>query len=204
MKQTWLEQMSTLQRTMVKESPFEVSDELYDAVMLFKNAQSEVHKRASKTTHISPYWSEASRLLMPAINPEILCYTVFSEIAERCNRPVTWIYLLPFSLQIDHGARHISFKDKEIKYLDSDGCSTELTLMAFQDGKDEGLVDEDEPFLFANSDMMDEFIESAETYLGKMADELGVNFDTVMDIISGNIIEAPFPHENDDSPVGEE
>ena len=76
--------------------------------------------------------------------------------------------------------------------------------MAFQDGKEYGLVDEDEPFLFTNSDMMNEFIESAETYLGKMADELGVSFDTVMDIIGGNIIEAPFPHENDDSPVGEE
>lgn len=188
----------------MKESPFEVSDELYDAVMLFKNAQNKIHKRASKTTHISPYWSEASRLLMPAINPEILCYTIFNEIAERYNIPVTWVHLLPYSFQIDHGARHITFKDKAIKYLDDDGCSTELTLMAFQDGKDDGLVDEDEPFLFANSDMMNEFIESAETYLGKMADELGVNFDTVMDIIGGNIIEAPFPHENDDSPVGEE
>ena len=196
--------MSALQSTLVKESPFEISDELYNAVMLFKDAQSEVHKRASKTTHISPYWSEASRLLMPAINPEILRYTVFSEIAERYNIPVTWVHLLPYSFQIDHGARHITFKDKQIKLLDDDGCSTELTLMAFQDGKDDGLVDEDEPFLFANSDMMNEFIESAETYLGKMADELGVNFNTVMDIIGGNIIEAPFPHENDDSPVGEE
>jgi len=204
MKETWFEQMSALQSTLVKESPFEISDELYNAVMLFKDAQSEVHKRASKTTHISPYWSEASRLLMPAINPEILRYTVFSEIAERYNIPVTWVHLLPYSFQIDHGARHITFKDKQIKLLDDDGCSTELTLMAFQDGKDDGLVDEDEPFLFANSDMMNEFIESAETYLGKMADELGVNFNTVMDIIGGNIIEAPFPHENDDSPVGEE
>ena len=203
MKETWFEQMSALQSTLVKESPFEISDELYNAVMLFKDAQSEVHKRASKTTHISPYWSEATRLLMPAINPEILCYTVFSEIAERYNIPVTWVHLLPYSFQIDHGARHITFKDKQIKLLDDDGCSTELTLMAFQDGKEDGLVDEDEPFLFANSDMMNEFIESAETYLGKMADELGVNFDTVMDIIGGNIIEAPFPHENDDSPVGE-
>ena len=204
MKETWFEQMSALQSTLVKESPFEISDELYNAVMLFKDAQSEVHKRASKTTHISPYWSEASRLLMPAINPEILRYTVFSEIAERYNIPVTWVHLLPYSFQIDHGARHITFKDKQIKLLDDDGCSTELTLMAFQDGKDDGLVDEDEPFLFANSDMMNEFIESAETYLGKMADELGVNFNTVMHIIGGNIIEAPFPHENDDSPVGEE
>lgn len=204
MKETWFEQMSALQSTLVKESPFEISDELYNAVMLFKDAQSEVHKRASKTTHISPYWSEASRLLMPAINPEILRYTVFSEIAERYNIPVTWVHLLPYSFQIDHGARHITFKDKQIKLLDDDGCSTELTLMAFQDGKEDGLVDEDEPFLFANSDMMNEFIESAETYLGKMADELGVNFNTVMDIIGGNIIEAPFPHENDDSPVGEE
>ena len=203
MKDSWLEQMGTLQSTLVKESPFEISDELYDAVMLFKNAQSEVHKRASKTTHISPYWSEASRLLMPAINPEILCYTVFSEIAGRYNIPLTWVYLLPYSLQIDHGARHISFKDKEIKYLDDDGCSTELTLMAFQEGKDEGLVDEDEPFLFANSKMMNVFIESAENYLGMMAENLGVNFNTVMDIINGNIIEAPFPHENDDSLVGE-
>ena len=204
MKETWFEQMSALQSTLVKESPFEISDELYNAVMLFKDAQSEVHKRASKTTHISPYWSEASRLLMPAINPEILRYTVFSEIAERYNIPVTWVHLLPYSFQIDHGARHITFKDKQIKLLDDDGCSTELTLMAFQDGKEDGLVDEDEPFLFTNSDMMNEFIESAETYLGKMADELGVNFNTVMDIIGGNIIEAPFPHENDDSPVGEE
>ena len=204
MKETWFEQMSALQSTLVKESPFEISDELYNAVMLFKDAQSEVHKRASKTTHISPYWSEASRLLMPAINPQILCYTVFSEIAERYNIPVTWVHLLPYSFQIDHGARHITFKDKQIKLLDNDGCSTELTLMAFQDGKEYGLVDEDEPFLFTNSDMMNEFIESAETYLGKMADELGVSFDTVMDIIGGNIIEAPFPHENDDSPVGEE
>lgn len=204
MKETWFEQMSALQSTLVKESPFEISAELYNAVMFFKDAQSEVHKRASKTTHISPYWSEASRLLMPAINPEILCYTVFSEIAERYNIPVTWVHLLPYSFQIDHGARHITFKDKQIKLLDDDGCSTELTLMAFQDGKEYGLVDEDEPFLFTNSDMMNEFIESAETYLGKMADELGVNFNTVMDIIGGNIIEAPFPHENDDSPVGEE
>ena len=204
MKETWLEQMATLQSTLVKESPFAISDELYDAVMLFKNAQSEVHKRAGKTTHISPYWSEASRLLMPAINPEILCYTVFSEIAGRYNIPVTWVHLLPYSFQIDHGARHISFKDKEIKFLDGDGCTTELTLMAFQDGKDDGLVDEDEPFLFANSDMMNEFIESAENYLGMMAESLAVDIDTVMDIINGNIIEAPFPHENDDSPVGEE
>ena len=51
---------------------------------------------------------------------------------------------------------------------------------------------------------MNEFIESAENYLGIMADSMAVDIDTVMDIINGNLIEAPFPHENDDSPVGEE
>ena len=98
MKQTWFEQMSALQSTLVKESPFEISDELYNAVMLFKNAQSEVHKRASKTTHISPYWSEAISSSCPQSIPEILCYTVFSEIAERYDKPVTWVYLLPYSI----------------------------------------------------------------------------------------------------------
>ena len=101
---TWLEQMNTLQTHLVDASPIDVSNELFDAVNLFQDAYTEVAQRATDSLHISPYWAEAGRLL-PPLNPEMVLYLAVRDIADMYAVPMTWVYLLPFTIQIDAAAR---------------------------------------------------------------------------------------------------
>jgi len=199
---TWLEQLNTLQSKLVDASPIDVSNELFDAVNLFHNAYKEVAQRATESLHISPYWAEAGRLL-PPLNPEMVTYLAVRDIANMYNVPTTWIYLLPFTIQIDAAARSVIFTSKQIMYVNEEGYATPATLMAWHDGKQAGLIDEDDEFLFANSDFTNEYTTNANQTLEDMAKSMGATKEQVQQMMSSTHIEAPFPHENDDSPVGE-
>jgi hypothetical protein len=199
---TWLEQLNTLQSKLVDASPIDVSNELFDAVNLFHNAYKEVAQRATESLHISPYWAEAGRLL-PPLNPEMVTYLAVRDIANMYNVPTTWIYLLPFTIQIDAAARSVIFTSKQIMYVNEEGYATPATLMAWHDGKQAGLIDEDDEFLFANSDFTNEYTTNANQTLEDMAKSMGTTKEQVQQMMSSTHIEAPFPHENDDSPVGE-
>lgn len=199
---TWLEQLNTLQSKLVDASPIDVSNDLFNAVNLFHNAYNEVAQRATESLHISPYWAEAGRLL-PPLNPEMVTYLAVRDIANMYNIPTTWIYLLPFTIQIDAAARSVIFTSKQIMYVNEEGYATPATLMAWHDGKQEGLIDEDDEFLFANSDFTNEYTANANQTLEEMAKSMGATKEQVQQMMSSTHIEAPFPHENDDSPVGE-
>lgn len=199
---TWLEQLNTLQSKLVDASPIDVSNELFDAVNLFQDAYSEVTQRATESLHISPYWAEAGRLL-PPLNPEMVLYLAVRDIAKMYDVPMTWIYLLPFNIQIDAAARSVIFTSNQIMYVNEEGYATPATLMAWHDGKQAGLIDEDDEFLFANSDFTKEYTANANQTLEDMAKSMGATKEQVQQMMSSTHIEAPFPHENDDSPVGE-
>ena len=199
---TWLEQMNTLQTHLVDASPIDVSNELFDAVNLFQDAYTEVAQRATDSLHISPYWAEAGRLL-PPLNPEMVLYLAVRDIADMYAVPMTWVYLLPFTIQIDAAARSVIFTSNQIMYVNEEGYATPATLMAWHDGKQAGLIDEYDEFLFANSDFTKEYTASANQALEDMAKSMGASKEQIQEMMSSTHIEAPFPYENDDSPWGD-
>ena len=199
---TWLEQLNTLQSKLVDASPIDVSNELFDAVNLFQDAYSEVAQRATESLHISPYWAEAGRL-MPPLNPEMVVYLAVRDIADMYDVPLTWIYLLPFNIQIDNAARSIIFSNEQIMYVNKEGYAVPRTLMAWHDGKQAGLIDEDDEFLFTSSDFTKEYTTSANQALEDMAKSMGATKKQIQEMMSSTHIEAPFPYENDDSPWGD-
>jgi len=199
---TWLEQMNTLQSKLVDASPIDVSDELFDAVNLFQSGYNEVAQRATDSLHISPYWAEAGRL-MPPLNPDMVLYLAVRDIAKMYDVPMTWIYLLPFTIQIDAAARSVIFTSKQIMYVNEEGYATPATLMAWHDARQWGLIDEDDEFLFANSDFTKEYTASANQTLEDMAKSMGATKEQIQEMMSSTHIEAPFPYENDDSPWGD-
>lgn len=199
---TWLEQLNTLQMKLVDASPIDVSNDLFNAVNLFHDAYNEVAQRATNSLHISPYWAEAGRL-MPPINPHMVTYLAVRDIAEMYDVPMTWIYLLPFTVQIDAAARSVIFTSDQILYVNKEGYATPATLMAWHDGKQAGLIDEDDEFLFASSDFTKEYTTSANQALEDIAKSMGTTKEQIQEIMSSTHIEAPFPYENDDSPWGD-
>ena len=199
---TWLEQLNTLQSKLVDASPISVSNDLFNAMNLFHNAYNEVAQRATESLHISPYWAEAGRL-MPPLNPEMVTYLVVRDIAVMYDIPITWIYLLPFKIQIDNAARSVIFISEQIMYVNKEGYATPATLMAWHDGKQAGLIDEDDEFLFASSDFTKEYTTNANQTLEDMAKSMGATKEQIQQMMSSTHIEAPFPYENDDSPWGD-
>jgi len=199
---TWFEQLNTLQSKLIEGSPHHVPDDLFNAVNLFQQAHSEVAQQATESLHISPYWAEATRLVSP-LNSEMVVYIAVRRIAKDFNVPITWIYLMPFNIQIDAAARLVSFSSKEMMLTDKEGYATPTTLVAWYDGKKAGLIDDDEEFLFAKSDFTKQFTANANQTLEGMAKSMGATKEQVQEMMSSTHIEAPFPHENDDSPWGD-
>ena len=201
---SWLQTMSRLEQELAEESPYVLSDELSNAVKLFKGLQDDVVNYGSKTNMVSPFWMEATRLLAPPINPQLVVMKALQEVAEQKGVPLTWLYLFPFQLQIDSAARHISFKSQtNIMYTDEDGYATSECLVAFHDGKEQGMIDEDEPFIFALNQFTEDYNKEANKAIETLSDSMGVTKKKFIEMASGESIDAPFPHENDDSPVGE-
>lgn len=199
----WLETMKALQKKLAKESPLGVSDELHHAVVLFNDLQREAIEYGGMTNTVSPFWMEARRIIYPPLNGELVVMKALKEVAEQNNVPLTWLYLLPFKLQIDDAAHHITFKSNGINYTDKEGYATAECLVAFHDGKKDGVIDADEPFIFAMNQFAEDYSEKANEAIDTMSKEMGVTKEKFIQMVSGESVDAPFPHENDDSPVGE-
>jgi len=200
---TWMDEMNTLQSKMIEASPISISDELFHAVNLFINARNEILRNGATKIHLSPFWSEAGFILAPPVNPNIVNYLLLKDIAQEAKVPITWLYMLPFTVQIDSAARHIRFQNKEIMYVDDDGNATPECLMAYHDGVEAQLIDKDEPFIFLNTEFVQSYIDTTKELLQNMADENGMTVEMVLETMSPTHIDAPFPYENDDSPWGD-
>lgn len=200
---TWLDEMNALQTKLIAESPIQISDDLFNAMKLFRNAHREILQRGATSIHLSPFWSEADFILVPPVNGRIVTYLFLKEVAKQEGVPITWLYMLPFTAQIDDAARYINFYKDEIMYVDDEGNATPNCLMAYHDGVKDGLIDKDEPFIFLNTEFVQSYIDMTKQVLQTMADENNMTFEMVLDSMSPSHIDAPFPYENDDSPWGD-
>jgi hypothetical protein len=200
---TWLDEMNALQTRLVEASPVMIGDELFNAMRLFRTAHSEIIGKGSSTIHKSPYWARADLVMIPPVNHNIVNYIMMREVAEREGVPITWLMMLPYKAQIDDAARYIHFTDDQIMYVDEEGNATPNCLIAYHDGVEASLIDEDEPFIFANNDFTNAYLQSTEQVIQQMADEQGLTKEAVLLHLSPNHIDAPFPYENDDSPWGD-
>lgn len=199
---TWLDEMNALQSKLIAVSPIEIGDELVNAVNLFRNAHAEVLQNGSVKLHLSPFWAEAG-FVLPPVNSTIINYMLLKEIAEREGVPVTWLYMMPYKAQIDAAARFVTFSNEAIMYVDDDGNATPTCLMAYHDGVEANLIDEDEPFIFANTKFTESYINSTKEVLQDIAEKQGLTFEMVLEHMSASHIDSPFPYENDDSLWGD-
>jgi hypothetical protein len=199
---TWLDKMNALQKKLIDASPITIGDELVNAVNLFRNAHAEVLQNGSVKLHLSPFWAEAG-FVLPPVNSTIINYMLLKEIADREGVPVTWLYMLPYSAAIDSAARFVSFNSDDIMYVNDDGNATPTCLMAYHDGVEANLIDEDEPFIFANTKFTESYINSTKEVLQDMAEKQGLTFEMVLEHMSPTHIDSPFPYENDDSHWGD-
>ena len=201
---TWLDEMNALQTKLVEASPIEIGDELFNAMRVFREAHADVLQMGATKIHLSPFWGDAGFILPPPVNPKIVNYIFLNEIAQREGVPVTWLYMMPYKAQIDAAARHVFFTEGDIMYVDDDGNATPNCLMAYHDGVSDGLIDKDEPFIFANTEFTDTYISMSNEALQEMADHQGMSVEMVLEQFSPTHIDSPFPYESDDIPWGEE
>ena len=199
----WLEQMEALQQRLVAKGVQTISDELYRSVMLFRDARAEVAKLAMKTANTSPFWGNAELIMLPPSNPSLVVYLAMKEVAVREQVPLTWLYLLPFKLNIDSAAHQIAFKGGAIRYTNEEGEANHEAVLAFHDGKEAGLIDQDEEFIFIESKFAKKYVNEVEESLKELSLHLGVTKEQAQSIADGTHIDAPFPCENDDSPWGD-
>jgi len=199
----WLEQMKHTQEMLVKEGPHTVGDEVYDAVMLFRKARHDVIMRGGETAHISPFWTDADLIMRPPINSSLVVYLTLSEVAEKYSLPLTWLYLIPFSVNIDSAARQVSFSHGPIFFTDDDGYAQHECVLAHHEGVMAGLIDKDEPLPFARSPFAKDYEASVNETISAVSEQYGVTDKQALSMMQGKHIDAPFPCENDDSPWGD-
>lgn len=192
---SWTEQLKSLQTKLIAMSPIDVDANVTNAVRLFNQAHNEILSNGATKIHLSPLWADMS-YVVPPINPKIVPYLCLRKIAENVNVPTTWLFLLPYKLSIGNSHGNISFLNENILYVDKNGYATDECLMAFYDGKEMGLLNEDEPFIFSNSPTTNQFLDEAKKALTEMAEKSGLTFDGILETLSPTHIDAPFPHEN--------
>lgn len=195
----WFEKMNLLHKTLIEKSPLRINDELYNAVMFFRKARHEVVMMGGNTAHISPFWSDAELILPPPNNPSLVMYLALKEVAESHGVPVSWLYLLPYTVSIDSAVRQVMFKEGVISYTDLEGYARHESVIAHHEGVKAGLIDEDEPLPFALSPFAEEYSGSVNEVVQEISKQYGVTKDEAKNILQGKHIDAPFPYENDDS-----
>ena len=199
----WMEQMTSVQKELVKQSPHPIEDDVYDAVMLFRKARHDVVMRGGESAHISPFWTDAELIMLHPVNPSLVRYLALNGVAERMDIPLTWLYLMPHSINIDSAARQVNFSDGAIRYTDKEGYAQHECVLAHHDGVMAGLIDKDEPLPFARSPFAEEYELSVNEVIDKVSAQYGVTDEQALCIMQGKHIDAPFPCENDDSPWGD-
>ena len=195
--------MTSVQKELVLQSPLPIEDDVYEAVMLFRKARHDVVMRGGESAHISPFWTDAELILPHPVNPSLVHYLALNGVAERMDIPLTWLYLMPHSINIDSAARQINFLDDAIRYTDKEGYAQHECVLAHHDGVLAGLVDKDEPLPFARSPFAEEYEVSVNEVIDKVSAQYGVTDEQALNIMQGKHIDAPFPCENDDSPWGD-
>lgn len=199
----WFEKMNLLHKTLIEKSPLRINDELYNAVMFFRKARHEVVMMGGSTAHISPFWSDAELILPPPNNPSLVVYLALKEVAESHSVPVSWLYLLPYTVSIDSAVRQVMFKEGVISYTDLEGYARHESVIAHHEGVKAGLIDEDEPLPFALSPFAEEYSGSVNEVVQEISKQYGVTKDEAKNILQGKHIDAPFPFENDDGLWGD-
>ena len=195
---TLYNQVDSCKSILFDASPIDIKSGVVEATRMFMDAGREVFYLASKTAHIHPAWCHHDFLGNTPFNKHLFTYMVLKEIAEEVGAPLSWLYLMDFSIQVDPAQAKVVFTDTDVKMIDEDGYATPEAKSAWYDAKEAGLID-DEEFLFTLPPKLEEQVAQAHEVIESHAKENNLTFAQALGEFAMTKIDAPFPHENDDS-----
>jgi hypothetical protein len=186
---------------LVKQSPIDISNcEVVKLFNLFIEGMKEIQLKGAETAHYSPMWAQMTFDLINVGEDShsiTQTYLINKFVAEMYDLPVSMMYLFTMKMVIDPAQNVLHVVDEPVQFLDDDGYALPATHMAFHDLKELGLVDGE--FIFEQDKSSKGIIESANEFLSMLQDSFGVSSDKALLMATGKYIDAPFPHENDDS-----
>lgn len=200
---TLYNQVDSCKYILVDASPIDIDAKVIEATRMYMDAGKELFSLASKTAHIHPAWCHHDFLGHAPFNKHLFTHMVLKKVAEDVGAPLSWLYLLDFSIQVDPAQAKVVFEDTEVKMLDEEGYASPLAKAAWYDAKEAGLIDEEE-FLFSLSPELEKSVADAKHIIQSYADENNMSFEKALGEFAMTNIDAPFPHENDDSHGGDE
>jgi hypothetical protein len=200
---TLYNQVDSCKHILVDASPIDIDAKVIEATRMYLDAGKELFSLASKTAHIHPAWCHHEFLGHAPFNNHLFTYMVLKKVAEDVGAPLSWLYLLDFSIQVDPAQARVVFEDTEVKMLDEEGYASPLAKAAWYDAKEAGLIDEEE-FLFSLPPGLEKSVAAAKEFIQSHADENNMSFEKALGEFAMTNIDAPFPHENDDSHGGDE
>ena len=196
-------QIDSAKHMLVEASPIPIDEEVVKATRMYLDAGKELFQRASNTAHIHPAWCHSDFLAHAPFNKHLFTYMVLRKVAEGVGAPVSWLYLMDFSIHVDPAQAVVRFADTDVKMIDEDGYATPDAKSAWCDAREAGLID-DEEFLFSLPPELEKKVADAKHVIQSHADANNMSFAKALGEFAMTNIDAPFPHENDDSHGGDD
>ena len=174
-----------------------IPEEVMLPIQAIKDSFEDILKNAKDTAHLHAFWCSDFFMDTP-MSKGVMSHMVFTYFAGFFDRPITWFYMIPHNIVIDPAYQKVMI-GKDPNWFNEDGSATTVMRAAFEDAKNAGLIDKDEPWVFDESDDAKSFVNMTKDYIEHFASAKDISFDEAVDILTGSQEDFSFPHESDEN-----
>ena len=174
-----------------------IPEEVMLPIQAIKDSFEDILKNAKDTAHLHAFWCSDFFMDTP-MSKGVMSHMVFTYFAKLFEKPVTWFYMIPHKIVIDPAYQKLKI-GKNPDWFNKDGSATTVMRAAFEDAKNAGLINEDEEWVFAVSDVANDFVNMTKDYIEHFASAKDISFDEAVDILTGSQEDFSFPHESDEN-----
>ena len=179
----------------LKGEQYDINDE-FKIIKPLLDAHGDILKYAQQTAHIHSFWCSDFFMTTPVARC-VVTHLVFEKLSKLHDKPITWFYLLPHKIVIDTAYQKVIFVNEDIKFLDDEGYAKPVTKAAFHAALAQGIIPEDEEFLFQDDPESLEFLTHTKEVIQQISDSLGLSIEDAVKHLTGENFDFTFPHESD-------
>jgi hypothetical protein len=158
-------------------------ERISEPVLLMKKAHQDMHQALLRSGHLHVGYVPVTTV---DISPLIM-YLTAEHFAEQWAVPIAWVLALPMDIKIDPAICYMNVKsDSVLQHHLKDGTVDDILYAAFLEGKDYGIVEQDEPFMFERDPVSEAFTQANGTALSAMADSHDLTAEEYVDEMFGD------------------
>ncbi len=158
-------------------------DDIEDAALAMKRAHTRMWSAMMKSGHQHIGYMP----VMSADYHSLIMYMTAESFAEKWGVPKAWVLALPMNIIIDPATCYMRVKSEDVlKHHVSDGTVDDILYAAFLEGKEAGLILEDDVFMFERDPAAVTYTKANRESLSNLAGEYDLTSDEYMDMKFGD------------------